>query len=45
MAISSQDLWNQILERLQLQLTRPAFETWIKTAVLQEVTDLSLIHI
>ena len=39
MAISSQDLWNQILERLQLQLTRPAFETWIKTAVLQEVTD------
>ena len=39
MAISSQDLWNQVLERLQLQLTRPAFETWIKTAVLQEVTD------
>ncbi len=39
MAISSQDLWNQILERLHLQLTRPAFETWIKTAVLQEVTD------
>jgi len=38
-AISSQDLWNQVLERLQLQLTRPAFETWIKTAVLQEVTD------
>jgi chromosomal replication initiator protein len=37
--ISSQDLWNQVLERLQLQLTRPAFETWIKTAVLQEVTD------
>ena len=39
MTISSQDLWNQVLERLQLQLTRPAFETWIKTAVLQEVTD------
>jgi chromosomal replication initiator protein len=38
-AISSQDLWNQVLERLQLQLTRPAFETWIKTAVLQELTD------
>jgi len=37
--ISPPDLWNQILERLQLQLTRPAFETWIKTAVLQEVTD------
>ncbi|MFM7573998.1 MAG: chromosomal replication initiator protein DnaA [Snowella sp.] len=39
MAISSQDLWNLVLERLQLQLTRPAFETWIKTAVLQELTD------
>ena len=39
MTISPQDLWNQILERLQLQLTRPAFETWIKTAVLQELTD------
>jgi len=38
-AISSQALWNQILERLQLQLTRPAFETWIKTAVLQELTN------
>jgi chromosomal replication initiator protein len=37
--ISPPDLWNQILERLQLQLTRPAFETWIKTAVLQELTD------
>lgn len=39
MTISPPDLWNQILERLQLQLTRPAFETWIKTAVLQELTD------
>ncbi len=39
MIISSQDLWNQVLERLKLQLTRPAFETWIKTATLQELTD------
>jgi chromosomal replication initiator protein len=38
-AISSQDLWNQVLERLQLQLTRPAFETWIKTATIQELTE------
>lgn len=39
MIISPQDLWNQVLERLKLQLTRPAFETWIKTATLQELTD------
>ena len=39
MTISSQDIWNQVLERLQLQLTRPAFETWIKTATLEELTD------
>ncbi|MEB3309071.1 MAG: chromosomal replication initiator protein DnaA [Snowella sp.] len=39
MTISPQDLWNQSLEKLQQQLTRPAFETWIKTATLQTLTD------
>ena len=43
MEISPQKLWNQVLERLQLQLTRPAFETWIKTATVQELTDKCLV--
>lgn len=29
---SLNSLWTQVLERLQLQLSRPTFETWIKTA-------------
>ncbi len=32
MDISVESLWSQVLERLQLQLSRPTFETWIKTA-------------
>ncbi len=39
MTISPSDLWDQALEKLQQQLTRPAFETWIKTATLQTLTD------
>lgn len=29
---SPQEIWNAVLERLQEQLSRPTFETWIKTA-------------
>lgn len=36
MNISSQYLWNQVLERLQIRLTGPAFETWIQSATVQE---------
>jgi len=32
---SADELWHQILERLQLLLSRPTFETWIKTATVQ----------
>ena len=36
MDISIKQLWSQVLERLQLQLTQPTFETWIKSASAQE---------
>ncbi len=32
---SPQTFWNSILERLQLLLSRPTFETWIKTATVE----------
>jgi len=34
--MSPTELWSQVLERLQLQLSRPTFETWIKTATVLE---------
>ncbi|MGA1356217.1 MAG: chromosomal replication initiator protein DnaA [Prochlorothrix sp.] len=34
--MSPQQLWDQVLERLQTQLSRPTFETWIKTATVEE---------
>lgn len=43
MEISPQQLWNQVLERLQLQLSRPAFETWIQTATVQELNKNCLV--
>jgi chromosomal replication initiator protein len=37
--ISPQEFWDQVLVELQTQLSRPTFETWIKTAILEYVSD------
>lgn len=36
-------LWTQVLHRLEAQLSRPTFETWIKPARAQELSDQSLV--
>jgi chromosomal replication initiator protein len=41
--ITLESLWNQILERLQVQLSRPSFETWIKTARAEQLENNCLI--
>ncbi|MEB3211605.1 MAG: chromosomal replication initiator protein DnaA, partial [Leptolyngbyaceae bacterium] len=43
MEIVSEKFWNQVLGRLQLQLSRPTFETWIKTATIEQLDDEVLI--
>ncbi|HLP91574.1 MAG TPA: chromosomal replication initiator protein DnaA [Nostocaceae cyanobacterium] len=43
MTISIDNLWSQVLERLQLELSRPTFETWIKTASAQRLENNCLI--
>ena len=37
MDMSLEDLWNQVLERLQQQLSQPTFETWIETAQVESL--------
>ncbi|MBF2028414.1 MAG: chromosomal replication initiator protein DnaA [Oscillatoriales cyanobacterium C42_A2020_001] len=37
------DLWAEVLERLQLLLNRPTYEAWIKTAVVEELTDTRMV--
>ncbi|MEB3341055.1 chromosomal replication initiator protein DnaA [Okeania sp.] len=43
MEISLDNLWNQVLGRLQLQLSRPTFETWIKTAYPEQLENNCLV--
>jgi chromosomal replication initiator protein len=40
---SPEQLWSQVLERLQLQLSRPTFETWIKTANAEQLENNCLV--
>lgn len=37
MEVLLDNLWDQVLERLQVQLSRPTFDTWIKTATAEQL--------
>ncbi len=37
METNLENFWNQVLEQLQLQLSRPTFETWIKPATVERL--------
>ncbi|AMW27115.1 chromosomal replication initiator protein DnaA [Arthrospira platensis] len=43
MDISVEQLWNQVLERLQLQLGEPTYNTWIKTAIATSLENHCLV--
>ena len=43
METSLKQIWDQVLERLQLQLSRPTFETWIKSTSAQELENNCLV--
>ena len=42
MAISSQQLWNRVLERLKERLNRPTYETWIENAIIDNLDSESI---
>ncbi|HIK55067.1 MAG TPA: chromosomal replication initiator protein DnaA [Synechococcales cyanobacterium M55_K2018_004] len=43
MEVALESFWNQVLERLQLQLSRPTFETWIKPATIEQLDQNGLV--
>ena len=45
MEIPIENLWSQVLKRLQLELSRPTFETWIKTAHAERLENNCLVII
>ncbi|MEM7591483.1 MAG: chromosomal replication initiator protein DnaA [Cyanobacteria bacterium P01_A01_bin.83] len=42
MAISSEQLWERVLELLKERLSRPTFETWIKNATVDAISSDSI---
>jgi chromosomal replication initiator protein len=38
-----ESMWSEALERFQLLLSRPTYEAWIKTAVVEELSDTRLV--
>lgn len=43
MEMGIENLWSQVLERLQRSLSRPTFETWIKTATAERLENNCLV--
>lgn len=43
METTLENIWTQVLDRLQLQLNRPTFETWIKTAKVEQLENGCLV--
>ncbi|ERT08297.1 bacterial dnaA family protein [Lyngbya aestuarii BL J] len=43
MEISLESLWHQVLDRLQVQLGEPTFDTWIKTASAERLENHCLV--
>ena len=43
MAVIKEDIWNQVLEKLALQLSAPTFETWIKPTKVQALSNNQLV--
>jgi chromosomal replication initiator protein len=41
-SLKAQQLWSLVLERLEKQLNRPTFETWIQTTTIKELQGNSL---